>query len=66
MGSRERTRPAEPDSRQAAPGSTADVRLQDFRVAGQELAAAADEAIRRALSDDSEAFLLASRQQGGQ
>ena len=40
--------------------------LEDLRRAGEEFLAAGDEAIRRALSGDSEAFLRANRQQGGQ
>lgn len=41
-------------------------RLDDSRLAGEELLRAADDAIERALSSDSEAFLRANRQQGGQ
>lgn len=40
--------------------------LDHLRHAGEEFLAAGDEAIRRALSGDSEAFLRANRQQGGQ
>ena len=40
--------------------------LDELRRAGEDLLAAGDEAIRRALSGDSEAFLRANRQQGGQ
>ena len=40
--------------------------LEELRVAGAAFLAAGDEAIRRALSGDSEAFLRANRQQGGQ
>ena len=40
--------------------------LDAVRQAGQQFLAAADEAIARALSGDSEAFLRASRQQGGE
>ncbi len=36
------------------------------RQAGSDLLASADEAINRALSADSEAFLLANRQEGGE
>lgn len=44
-----------------------DALLQQSRSDGDRLLAAGDEAIRRALSDvDSEAFLRASRQQGGE
>jgi hypothetical protein len=38
----------------------------EFRQAGQSLFQAADEAIRRALSGDSQKFLEATRQEGGQ
>ncbi len=47
--------PAVPERDAGAPGR-----------AGDELLDAADEAIRRALSGDSEAFLYANRQEGGQ
>ena len=40
--------------------------LMNTRDAGQDFLAAGDEAIRRALSGDSEAFLRANRQRGGQ
>ena len=40
--------------------------LDRIRQAGEDLLAAADEAIDRALSGDSEAFLAANRQQGGE
>ena len=40
--------------------------LPDVRQTGQSLLDAADEAIRRALSGDSRAFLEATRQEGGQ
>ena len=40
--------------------------LGELRRAGEDLLAAGDEAIRRALSADSEAFLRANRQEGGQ
>jgi hypothetical protein len=40
--------------------------LDDLRQTGEAFLAAGDEAIRRALSGDSEAFLRANRQQGGQ
>jgi hypothetical protein len=41
-------------------------RLQQIRQTANEFLAAGDEAIRRALSGDSEGFLRANRQQGGQ
>ena len=40
--------------------------LTNAREAGQDFLAAGDEAIRRALSGDSEAFLRANRQRGGE
>ena len=40
--------------------------LDRLRSAGEDFLAAGDEAIRRALSGDSEAFLQANRQRGGQ
>ena len=40
--------------------------LHNARAAGERLLAAGDEAIRRALSGDSEAFLRANRQRGGE
>jgi hypothetical protein len=40
--------------------------LEDVRRLGEQFLARADEAISRALSGDSEAFLRASRQLGGQ
>lgn len=46
---------------------TADDRLQEARMLGDRLLAAGDEAIQRALArGNSEAFLRAGRQQGGQ
>ncbi len=42
------------------------VGLDNVRQAGADLLAAGDEAIRRALSGDSEKFLEANRQHGGQ
>jgi hypothetical protein len=43
-----------------------DAEIDALRRAGEEFLAAGDEAIRRALSSDSRAFLRASRQQGGE
>lgn len=40
--------------------------LEQVRAQGDRLLSAGDEAIRRALSGNSESFLRASRQQGGQ
>ena len=52
-----------PNPPQEAPGGG---NLDEVREAGQSLFAAADEAIRRALSGNSQAFLEATRQEGGQ
>jgi hypothetical protein len=58
------------DHRTGAPGdenSAGDAgRLDALRRAGDDLLAAGDEAIRRVLSGDSEAFLRANRQEGGE
>jgi hypothetical protein len=43
-----------------------DESLEQIRQSANEFLAAGDEAIRRALSGDSEEFLRASRQRGGQ
>jgi len=56
-GDRDRQRPREPGEGGG---------LDDLRLEGEAFLAAGDEAIRRALSGDSEAFLRANRQQGGQ
>jgi hypothetical protein len=50
-------------------GSTGDgdtSALDDARTAGERFLRAGDEAIQRALSGDSEAFLRSSRQEGGE
>ena len=47
-------------------GGSEEDRLEQIRQTANEFLAAGDEAIRRALSGDSEAFLRANRQQGGQ
>jgi len=50
-----------------ASGSPSDGQLEGLRREGQRFLAAGDEAITRALAgSDSEAFLAANRQQGGQ
>jgi hypothetical protein len=58
------------DIRQEAPrtdaGGPAGGDLSRTRQAGEAFLRAGDEAIRRALSGNSEAFLAAARQQGGQ
>jgi len=48
------------------PGNTPGRNLDRLRQAGEGFLAAGDEAIQRALSSDSEAFLRANRQKGGQ
>ena len=50
------------DGSGAEPGGN----LERLRRSAEDMLAAGDEAIRRALSADSEAFLTASRQSGGQ
>jgi len=49
-----------------AAGPSGSGNLEDARSRGTQILAAADQAIERALSGNSEAFLDASRQQGGQ
>jgi hypothetical protein len=51
---------------QAGPGAAGGGNLGDLLQAGLGFSAAGDEAIRRALSGNSEAFLAATRQEGGQ
>jgi hypothetical protein len=48
------------------PGDVEAGQLRQHRQAGEELLAAGDAIINRALSGNSQAFLLANRQQGGQ
>jgi hypothetical protein len=48
------------------PGSARAERLDSLRQSGERFLAAGDEAIARALSGDSRAFLRETRQQGGQ
>ena len=45
---------------------SSDANLSRMRLAGQSLLTAGADAIQRALSGDSESFLAATRQQGGQ
>jgi len=45
---------------------SSDANLRRMRLAGQGLLAAGADAIQKALSGDSESFLAATRQQGGQ
>ncbi len=65
---RQRERPDRDDRDRQGPGDPGDGGggLDDLRLAGEAFLAAGDEAIRRALSGDSRAFLRANRQQGGQ
>ena len=66
MGDRERRgEPAEQVHAPAGPPPAASS-LADARQRGERMLAAADEAIRRTLSGDSEGFMRASRQEGGQ
>lgn len=51
---------------QGGDGSSEDGELDAIRADGNSFLAAGDEAIRRALSGNSEAFLRANRQRGGQ
>jgi hypothetical protein len=67
MTERERRHPSErpgPEGGNGGPGDAG--QLDELRRAGEDLLAAGEEAIRRALSADSEAFLRANRQEGGQ
>jgi hypothetical protein len=56
----------EPEQQQPAPENPAGGNLAQLRLAGEELLAAGADAITRTLSTDSEAFLAATKQQGGQ
>ena len=58
----ESLRPGQPDSGENPDGGEAEY----LRQAGEALFRAADEAIHRALAGDSQAFLEATRQSGGQ
>lgn len=63
----ERQRHDHPDPPPGDGGPTAGgSSLGELRRAGDDLLAAGDEAIRRALSGNSEAFLRANRQEGGE
>ncbi len=67
MWFRERQRQSEDTPQASAPAAgPGGGNLEEIRRAAQALTAAGDEAIRRALSSNSEAFLDATRQQGGQ
>ena len=64
MSERERLRNDRP--RQGRGGDSEGGGLEQARRAGDDLLAAGDAAIARALSGDSERFLRANRQEGGQ
>jgi hypothetical protein len=67
MTLRERTEDDRVRTDQNAPDDgSSDANLRRMRLAGQSLLAAGADAIQRALSGDSERFLAATRQQGGQ
>ncbi|MEK6289235.1 MAG: hypothetical protein AABO57_26280 [Acidobacteriota bacterium] len=55
-----------PDERDPAGDASGDANLRRMRLAGESLLAAGADAIQRALSGNSESFLKATRQQGGQ
>ena len=65
MNLRERQREREDDPPATGPAGDPNA-LDDVRRTGAQFLARADEAIARALSGDSESFLRAGRQQGGQ
>ncbi len=67
MRERERQRPDRERNPELTPGApTDDDDIDRLRADADDLLAAADEAITRGLSDDSERFLRANRQSGGQ
>ena len=63
-----RRRSHEDDREQGSsvPGGPASDGLSEIRQAGEDFLKAGDDAINRAMSANSEAFLAANRQQGGQ
>jgi hypothetical protein len=65
MEARERRRDEQRTGGEPVDGPTPDS-LDELRAAGEAFLAAGDAAIRRALSGDSEAFLHATRQRGGE
>ena len=65
MRLRERTRD-ERERNAENPDDAGDANLRAVRLAGQNLLAAGSSAIQKALSGNSERFLAATRQQGGQ
>jgi len=67
MRLRERTEEDRVRHDQDAPDDgSSDANLSRMRLAGQSLLTAGADAIQKALSGDSESFLAATRQQGGQ
>ena len=60
----ERERPRDPE--ETPPGPPVPPVHNPLHQAGEELLAAADEALRRVLSGDSEAFLRENKQEGGE
>ncbi|HZM90469.1 MAG TPA: hypothetical protein VFF31_28375 [Blastocatellia bacterium] len=67
MTLRERTEDDRVRGDQSSPDDgSSDANLRQVRLAGQSLLAAGADAIQRALSGDSERFLQATRQEGGQ
>lgn len=61
-----RNREQEQLQQNPTPENPAGGNLSQLRLAGEELLAAGADAISRTLSSDSEAFLAATKQQGGQ
>jgi len=66
MGDRERRIDPSEEVRASAGTPPAGDSLDGVRQTGEHMLAAADAAIRRTLSGDSEGFVRASRQEGGQ
>jgi hypothetical protein len=67
MNEQERTRPEIPQpASSGSTGGTGGANLNALRASGAALLAAADDAITRVLSGDSQAFTQAARQEGGQ
>lgn len=66
MRQRNRIRDDDGDPRDGSPNGEEGSRLDAMRSAGQRFLDAGEEAISRGLSDFSENFLTASRQQGGE
>jgi len=66
MTERERSRPERVQLRVGPSGTDENSGLEDVRSHAERLLQTADAAIERALSSNSERFLYASRQEGGQ